>query len=205
MRRDKKLMAGNAGRICTGKRYGNCQLKINVSVQTLHLNSSQQYDYIIAGAGCAGLSLAVHLIQSGQFSDKKILIADRDRKEQNDRTWSFWETKTGIFEPIVYRSWSKTWFHSKQFSRLLDLSPATYKMIRGVDFYAYCLDLIHNNPISPLFTERSVRSAMKTGRVYCIVVATDTPLILFSAVYYWKNQSWVKRIITCSSISGMDH
>ena len=31
------------------------------------------YDYIIAGAGCAGLSLAVHMIKSAQFDNKKIL------------------------------------------------------------------------------------------------------------------------------------
>jgi glycine/D-amino acid oxidase-like deaminating enzyme len=44
------------------------------------LNSSNQYDYIIAGAGCAGLSLAVHMIHSGKFSNKKILIKKKKIK-----------------------------------------------------------------------------------------------------------------------------
>ena len=109
-------------------------------------NPNQQYDYIIAGAGCAGLSLAMHLIESGQFSNKKILIADQDSKKRNDRTWSFWETRPGIFESIVFRSWKKTWFHSDRFSRLLEIDPYSYKMIRGIDFYEYCRKRIEEQP-----------------------------------------------------------
>ena len=100
------------------------------------------YDYIIAGAGCAGLSLAVHLIHSGKFSNKKILIVDKDDKQKNDRTWCFWEKKPGLFESVVFKKWEKTWFHGDKFSRLLELSPYQYKLIRGIDFYTYCFNLI---------------------------------------------------------------
>ena len=116
------------------------------SFQLSFLNSPSTYDYIIAGAGCAGLSLAVHLIHSGQFSNKRILIIDKDQKQKNDRTWSFWETEPGLFESIVYRKWKHTWFHSENFSRLLDLSPYEYKMIRGIDFYKYCFNIIQQQP-----------------------------------------------------------
>jgi lycopene beta-cyclase len=97
--------------------------------------------------GCAGLSLAVHMIQSGKFAGKKILLVDKEEKQQNDRTWCFWETDAGLFESIVYKQWSKTWFHGKGFSRMLELSPYTYKLIRGIDFYNYSLSLIqrHSN------------------------------------------------------------
>jgi len=87
------------------------------------------------------------MIHSGRFHDKRILIIDKDDKQKNDRTWSFWETGPGLFEPIVFRKWQQTWFHSKNFSRLLELSPYEYKMIRGIDFYRYCLNIIrqHSN------------------------------------------------------------
>jgi len=42
-----------------------------------------RYDYIISGAGCAGLSLLMRMLASGKFSDKKILVADRDLKARN--------------------------------------------------------------------------------------------------------------------------
>lgn len=92
--------------------------------------------------GCAGLSLAMHFIHSGKFSEKKILLVDKDSKQNNDRTWCFWEKDTGIFEPIVYQQYPKAWIHNDGFSRLLDLSPYNYKLIRGIDFYEYCLDII---------------------------------------------------------------
>ncbi len=111
-------------------------------MQFFSLNSSYRYDYIIAGAGCAGLSLAIHLINSGKFADKKILLIDKDSKKKNDRTWCFWETKQGLFEPLVYRKWQQAWFYGKNISRLLQLLPYEYKLIRGSDFYKYCFDII---------------------------------------------------------------
>src|SRR5258706_10713868 len=87
----------------------------------------REYDYIIAGAGCAGLSLAVHMIHSGKFSDKKILIVDKEEKNKNDRTWCFWETGPGLFEPLVYQKWKQVWFHGDKFSKLLSLQPYEYK------------------------------------------------------------------------------
>jgi lycopene beta-cyclase len=87
------------------------------------------------------------MIQSGKFSDKKILIVDKEEKNKNDRTWCFWETKPGLFEPLVHRRWEKLWFHGEKFSKLLSIEPFQYKLIRGIDFYNYCLELIqkHSN------------------------------------------------------------
>jgi lycopene beta-cyclase len=104
------------------------------------------YDYIIAGAGCAGLSLAVHMIRSEGFADKKILIVDQDVKRANDRTWCFWEEQPGPFEHLVFSRWQKLWFHGESFSRKLDIAPHTYKMIRGIDFYSDCLRQIEAQP-----------------------------------------------------------
>ncbi|MGL6269422.1 MAG: lycopene cyclase family protein [Chitinophagaceae bacterium] len=109
-------------------------------------SSSNTYDYIITGMGCAGLSLAVHMIRSGKFSDKKVLLIDKERKDKNDRTWCFWETGKGAFEEVVYRRWNNAWFHADGFSRLLDLSPYQYKMIRGIDYYNFCLGIINTAP-----------------------------------------------------------
>jgi lycopene beta-cyclase len=90
----------------------------------------QQYDYIIAGAGCAGLSLLVRVLQSGKFGDKKILLIDKKHKEENDRTWCFWEKGDGFFENIVHRKWEKIWFHGKDFSSRFEILPYRYKMVR---------------------------------------------------------------------------
>ena len=101
-----------------------------------------EYDYIIAGAGCAGLSLAIHFINSGKFKDKKFLIVDKDSKQKNDRTWCFWEEEPGLFESIVYKEWLSAWIYNTSFSKLLDLNPFAYKLIKGIDFYNYCFRII---------------------------------------------------------------
>jgi lycopene beta-cyclase len=102
-----------------------------------------KYDYIVAGAGAAGLSLLTHIINCGQLSNKKILLIDRAPKNQNDRTWCFWEKDSGPFESIVYKSWNSMCFYGDDgSSKLHDISPYRYKMIRGIDFYKFCFKLL---------------------------------------------------------------
>ena len=60
----------------------------------------KEYDYIIAGAGCAGLSLLMRMNGDPFFADKKILVVDAAGKNQNDRTWCFWEKEPDIFGAI---------------------------------------------------------------------------------------------------------
>jgi lycopene beta-cyclase len=103
---------------------------------------NNNYNYIIAGAGCAGLSLVMRMISSGRFSDKKILLIDKAEKNSNDRTWCFWEKDKGFFEPIVFMRWHKLWFHGQDYSDLKQIAPFEYKMIRGIDFYDYCFGVI---------------------------------------------------------------
>lgn len=95
---------------------------------------NRHYDYIIAGGGGAGLGLAYQMANSA-LSNKKILIIERQSKNQNDRTWCFWERGQGPFESIVRQSWQRIYFSANGFSERLDLEPFRYKMIRGLDFY----------------------------------------------------------------------
>jgi lycopene beta-cyclase len=105
------------------------------------------FDYIIAGGGMAGLSLAFYLNESSSLRDKKILIIDRDAKNKNDHTWCFWEKEKGAFEEIVFRRWCGVWFHgTDNFSEFLDLDEYEYKMIRAIDFYEFVFTKINQNP-----------------------------------------------------------
>lgn len=82
------------------------------------------------------------MIDSGKFADKRILIVDKEEKKRNDRTWCFWETQPGLFESVVYHRWDKVWFYGEKVSKLLDLLPFQYKLVRGIDFYDYSFNLI---------------------------------------------------------------
>lgn len=109
-------------------------------------NPSNTYNYIIAGGGMAGLSLAFYLNQNPHFKDKSILIIDRDEKNTNDHTWCFWEKGTSPFEEIIFKQWKGVWFHgTDNFSQFLDLQDYTYKMIRAIDFYKYIFGILKQN------------------------------------------------------------
>lgn len=86
------------------------------------------------------------MIDSAQFSDKRILVIDKQPKNTNDRTWCFWEKESGYFEDIIYHSWETMEFKSDQLNLPLSVHPYKYKMIRGIDFYNYCLTKIRNQP-----------------------------------------------------------
>jgi lycopene beta-cyclase len=101
--------------------------------------ASKTYDYIILGAGCAGLSLLMRMMEEPFFSEKKILVIDREKKNVNDRTWCFWEKENGLFESIVQHQWQTVNFYSDDYSGQLALEPYRYKMIRGIDFYEFIL------------------------------------------------------------------
>jgi lycopene beta-cyclase len=105
----------------------------------------KRYDIIIAGGGMAGLSLCYYLSKSS-LRTKSILLIDREVKNQNDRTWCFWETGSGPFESIIFRSWKTIEFYSKTLSSLLPVGQYSYKMLRGIDFYTFAYQQLTRLP-----------------------------------------------------------
>lgn len=105
----------------------------------------QHYDFIIAGAGAAGLSLAYQLLRS-PLQDRSILIIDKSPKDQNDRTLCFWTNQPTIFDEIVYRSWNQLQFYGEHGQKQIELKDYYYKMIRGIDFYTFVQQKLAEQP-----------------------------------------------------------
>ena len=99
--------------------------------------SESSYDFIIAGGGLAGLSLACHLKRSA-LKDKRLLIVDREKKSANDHTWCFWGSGPSDFEDAVFHRWKNLGFVCPDGS-VIDLpigeSGLEYRMIRAEDLY----------------------------------------------------------------------
>ena len=98
------------------------------------------YDYIICGAGASGLILASSMLDDKYFLNKKILLIEKENKNLNDRTWSFWEKKDGKFDHLVSKSWSIAQFNSSNNNLKFNLNPFIYKTIRSSNFYKKLFD-----------------------------------------------------------------
>ncbi|MDQ6815363.1 MAG: lycopene cyclase family protein [Bacteroidota bacterium] len=144
----------------------------------------KQYDYIIAGAGAAGLSLLVRFMEGAAFDNKRILVVDKAPKKENDHTWCFWEKQPGIFEPVVHHSWPCVHFFSNYFSSLLNLAPYKYKMIRSIDLYNYVHRIALNHP-NVEFIYGNIEAARNEGNTGSIVVNRKqfTANYVFNSVY----------------------
>lgn len=104
------------------------------------------YDYIIIGAGAAGLLLADALGKDEFFASKSILVLDRDDKTRNDRTWCFWERGKGPFDALVHKTWNHIYVGGQQLQKSTSIGPYTYKMLRGIDFYNHFLPKVKAYP-----------------------------------------------------------
>lgn len=152
------------------------------------------YDYIIIGAGAAGLMLADAMAKDSFFRDKSILILDKDTKKTNDRTWCFWEKGDGQFDSIVHKTWNHVYFAGQQFSKRFNINPYTYKMIRGIDFYNSVLQRIGTQS-NILFKQAQVTDVIDTGEV--VTIKTDkesfTGKNVFNSIFSYEKTTHQKK------------
>ena len=123
------------------------------------------FDYIIAGGGCAGLSLAYSLLKS-PLKNKSILIIDLDKKKSNDRTWCYWTDKPTSYDDVVHRSWTQLAFADDQGELVNDISPLKYEMIKGIDFYNFVWSEIKQHPNIEFLNARISGMGDEGGKTY---------------------------------------
>jgi lycopene beta-cyclase len=103
------------------------------------------YDFIIAGGGASGLSLAFHLARS-PLRGSSILIVDRAPQGHEHRTWCFWTDRPTPFDAIVSRSWNRLLVATDRTLQIRGLGPYQYKLIRGDDFYRFTREQLSRLP-----------------------------------------------------------
>jgi lycopene beta-cyclase len=109
---------------------------------------SGEYDFLLAGGGLAGLSLAYRLVNS-PLGDRKILILDRETKQQNDHTWCYWSCVPGTFDFLAGQTWDHLAVAHPLKMLQIPIAPYRYRMIRSVDFYRHVLaDLASRENVS---------------------------------------------------------
>ena len=68
----------------------------------------KEFDYVIIGGGCAGLSLAYELEINNKLVSKTLAIIEPRAEYKRDKTWSFWKVINHNFDDCVIKSWIKS-------------------------------------------------------------------------------------------------
>ena len=95
----------------------------------------KEFDYIIIGGGCAGLSLAYELEINGKLKDKTLAIIEPRKEYKRDKTWSFWKVVGHNFEDCVIKSWNNFTVNSSESSHEIINKNFPYQSIDSGKFY----------------------------------------------------------------------
>ncbi|MEM6829458.1 MAG: lycopene cyclase family protein [Bacteroidota bacterium] len=130
--------------------------------------STKPFDYAIIGAGAAGLQLVFKMVSDPFFEEKTIIILEKEEKNANDKTWSFWEKETSEWDALAIRSWKEGLFISDQQVEL-SFEPYQYKTVRAADFYAYTTSRIKKHKGVTWVDEEVIRvnpSSIQTAQAH---------------------------------------
>ena len=105
----------------------------------------KEFDYIIIGGGCAGLSLAYELDLHSKLKDKTLAIVEHRDEYKRDKTWSFWKVSPNNFEDCTIKSWDNFTINIPSHLKHVDCKNMPYQTIDSGLFYQKIIDKIKQN------------------------------------------------------------
>ncbi len=122
----------------------------------------KKYDYILAGGGCAGLSLVYHLLESS-LKESQILIIDPNQGEIPNKTWCYWSKEALPIHPQSARfSWNSFYLKDEAQQLTKPLKELSYHHLNSHDFFAHVLEKIRQFP-NVHFLKEEVVALTPTG------------------------------------------
>ena len=95
----------------------------------------REFDYIIIGGGCAGLSLAYELEIHEKLKYKTLAIIEPREVYKKDKTWSFWKVTEHNFNDCVKKSWENFSINIPNKTNYLECKKFLYQSIDSGLFY----------------------------------------------------------------------
>jgi lycopene beta-cyclase len=105
----------------------------------------KEFDYIIIGGGCAGLSLAYELEIHKKLEDKTLAIIEPRSAYKSDKTWSFWKVISHNFDDCVKKSWKEFSIKLPSNSKVIKCDHLPYQSIDSGLFYKKIIDKLEKN------------------------------------------------------------
>jgi len=105
----------------------------------------REFDYIIIGGGCAGLSLAYELNLHQKLNNKTLAIIEPRDNYTKDKTWSFWKIFSHNFEDCVKKSWNNFTINIPKHTKHLECKNTPYQTIDSGLFYDKTIKALKQN------------------------------------------------------------
>ena len=105
----------------------------------------KEFDYVIIGGGCAGLSLAYELEIHEKFKNKTLAIIEPRNDYIRDKTWSFWKVEAHNFEDCVKKSWNNFSINIPDQTKYIQCDNLPYQSIDSGLFYEKIINTLKKN------------------------------------------------------------
>ena len=129
-------------------------------------------DIAILGGGCAGLSLAMRLADSGVEGPSVVVLEGRALYAP-DRTWCFWDDGNVRLRHLVQHRWSSVALADHRRRVPVDCHAAPYQMIPAAAFYAAATQAIaKTSRIELAMNETVIAEPKKEDRRWRIETST---------------------------------
>ena len=115
----------------------------------------KDFDYIILGGGCSGLSLAYEMQINDKLKTKSLAIIETRDNYQRDKTWSFWRVHQHNFEDCVFKNWDHFTINTKNGIEHKECKLFPYQAIDSGKFYNKVLNKLKQNKNIFFFKEKS--------------------------------------------------
>ena len=141
----------------------------------------KEFDYVIIGGGCAGLSLAYELETQKKLKDKTLAIIEPRPEYKRDKTWSFWKVAPHNFDDCVKKNWENFSINIPGKTNYLECKNYPYQSIDSGLFYQKIINRLKENENISFFkdiTEINIKNSF---------IFNSVPIIKKNHLNLWQH------------------
>ena len=141
----------------------------------------KEFDYIIIGGGCAGLSLAYELEIHEKLRNKTLAIIEPREEYKRDKTWSFWKVAPHNFDDCVKKNWENFSVNIPGKTNYLECKNFPYQSIDSGLFYEKIKNKLKKN--ENIFYFKNIEEVNKQNSL----VFNSVPIIKKNYLNLWQH------------------
>jgi len=124
----------------------------------------KEFNYVIIGGGCAGLSLAYELEINNKINNKTLAIIEPREEYKRDKTWSFWKVAEHNFDDCIIKSWNNFSINSSSGSNELKTENFPYQSIDSGLYYKKITTRLSKNKNIQFF--KNIETYSSAGKIH---------------------------------------